>query len=88
MPGTKKLVKGTGGMLVHPNLRPDQLEPKWHRNVPAPKTAVKASHRIEQDISHVTLSANPASRRDSNIITDTSLTQINAQDSLRIEEDC
>ena len=75
MPGTKKLVKGTGGMLVHPNLQPDLVVPKWHRNMPAPQTAVKATADvIEQDISRVTLSANPASRRASEILTDTSLT--------------
>lgn len=72
--------------MVHPSLQPEKIEPKWHRNMPAPKTAVKAL-RLDQDLSHVTLSANPASRRASEILTDTSLTQLNNLDSLRIDED-
>ena len=34
---TKKLIKGTGGLFVHPSLKPEGSEPKWYKNMTAPK---------------------------------------------------
>ena len=38
---TKKLIKGTGGLLVHPSLKPEGREPKWYKNMTAPKESFK-----------------------------------------------
>ena len=82
---TKKLIKGTGGLLVHPSLKPEGS--KWYKNMTAPKAYLK---RYDEDqISNMTLCDNEhvADLACAEVMTNTSETIFGDNDSARINEE-